>query len=381
MVQIYSKLPGIGPSIFSVMTQMANEHQAINLSQGFPDFDCAPELLDLVKKSYEAGYNQYAPMPGLLELREQIAAKVNRLHGADYHPDHEVTVTAGGTQAIFTAISAFVQANDEVIIFEPAYDCYAPAVKAMGGIVKYMPLNPPDFAIDWTQVQKLTNSNTRMIIINSPHNPTGMVWGEEDLQQIHKITRNTNILILSDEVYEHLIFDEKKHLSLAEYPELKERSLIVASFGKLFHTTGWKMGYCLAPEALMKEFRKIHQFMVFSVNTPMQYAIAKYLNEKENFDDLGILFQEKRDYFRKLISGSRFQLMDCHGSYFQLVSYQDISEEPDTDFAARLVKEHGVASIPVSAFYSKNTDHHLLRFCFAKKEATLEKAAEALMKV
>ncbi len=381
MVQIYSKLPGIGPSIFSVMTQMANEHQAINLSQGFPDFDCAPELLDLVKKSYEAGYNQYAPMPGLLELREQIAAKVNRLHGADYHPDHEVTVTAGGTQAIFTAISAFVQANDEVIIFEPAYDCYAPAVKAMGGIVKYMPLNPPDFAIDWIQVQKLTNGNTRMIIINSPHNPTGMVWGEEDLQQLHKITRNTNILILSDEVYEHLIFDEKKHLSLAEYPELKERSLIVASFGKLFHTTGWKMGYCLAPEALMKEFRKIHQFMVFSVNTPMQYAIAKYLNEKENFDDLGILFQEKRDYFRKLISGSRFQLMDCHGSYFQLVSYQDISEEPDTDFAARLVKEHGVASIPVSAFYSKNTDHHLLRFCFAKKEATLEKAAEALMKV
>jgi methionine aminotransferase len=363
------------------MTQMANEHQAINLSQGFPDFDCAPELLDLVKKSYESGYNQYAPMPGLLELREQIAAKVNRLHGADYHPDHEVTVTAGGTQAIFTAISAFVQANDEVIIFEPAYDCYAPAVKAMGGMVKYMPLNPPDFAIDWTQVQKLTNGNTRMIIINSPHNPTGMVWNEEDLQQLQKITRNTNILILSDEVYEHLIFDEKKHLSLAKYPELKERSLIVASFGKLFHTTGWKMGYCLAPEALMKEFRKIHQFMVFSVNTPMQHAIAEYLKEKENFEDLGILFQEKRDFFRELISGSRFQLMDCHGSYFQLLSYQDISEEPDTDFAARLVKEHGVASIPVSAFYSKNTDHHLLRFCFAKKEATLEKAAAALMKV
>ncbi len=381
MVQIYSKLSGIGPSIFSVMTEMANEHQAINLSQGFPDFDCAPELLALVKKSYESGYNQYAPMPGLLELREQIAAKVNRLHGADYHPDHEVTVTAGGTQAIFTAISAFVQANDEVIIFEPAYDCYAPAVKAMGGMVKYMPLNPPDFAIDWTQVQKLTNGNTRMIIINSPHNPTGMVWNEEDLQQLQKITRNTNILILSDEVYEHLIFDEKKHLSLAKYPELKERSLIVASFGKLFHTTGWKMGYCLAPEALMKEFRKIHQFMVFSVNTPMQHAIAEYLKEKENFEDLGILFQEKRDFFRELISGSRFQLMDCHGSYFQLLSYQDISEEPDTDFAARLVKEHGVASIPVSAFYSKNTDHHLLRFCFAKKEATLEKAAAALMKV
>jgi len=381
LVQIYSKLSGIGPSIFSVMTQMANEHQAINLSQGFPDFDCAPELLDLVKKSYESGYNQYAPMPGLLELREQIAAKVNRLHGADYHPDHEVTVTAGGTQAIFTAISAFVQANDEVIIFEPAYDCYAPAVKAMGGMVKYMPLNPPHFAIDWTQVQKLTNGNTRMIIINSPHNPTGMVWGEEDLQQLQKITRNTNILILSDEVYEHLIFDEKKHLSLAKYPELKERSLIVASFGKLFHTTGWKMGYCLAPEALMKEFRKIHQFMVFSVNTPMQHAIAEYLKEKENFEDLGILFQEKRDFFRELISGSRFQLMDCHGSYFQLLSYQDISEEPDIDFAARLVKEHGVASIPVSAFYSKNTDHHLLRFCFAKKEATLEKAAAALMKV
>ena len=381
MIQIYSKLQGIGPSIFSVMTQMANEHQAINLSQGFPDFDCDPELLALVKKSYDAGYNQYAPMPGLLDLREQIAAKVNRLHGADYHPDDEVTVTAGGTQAIFTAITAFVQANDEVIIFEPAYDCYAPAVKAMGGMVKYMPLNPPDFAIDWTQVQKLTNGNTRMIIINTPHNPTGMVWTEEDLQQLQKITRNTNILILSDEVYEHLIFDEKKHLSMAKYPELKERSLIVASFGKLFHTTGWKIGYCLAPEALMKEFRKIHQFMVFSVNTPLQHAIAAYLKKKEDFEDLGVLFQEKRDFFRKLITGSRFQLMDCHGSYFQLVSYQDISKESDIDFAARLVKEHGVASIPVSAFYSKNTDHHLLRFCFAKKEATLEKAAEALMKV
>ncbi len=381
MIQIYSKLQGIGPSIFSVMTQMANEHQAINLSQGFPDFDCDPELLALVKKSYDAGYNQYAPMPGLLDLREQIAAKVNRLHGADYHPDDEVTVTAGGTQAIFTAITAFVQANDEVIIFEPAYDCYAPAVKAMGGMVKYMPLNPPDFAIDWTQLQKLTNGNTRMIIINTPHNPTGMVWTEEDLQQLQKITRNTNILILSDEVYEHLIFDEKKHLSMAKYPELKERSLIVASFGKLFHTTGWKIGYCLAPEALMKEFRKIHQFMVFSVNTPLQHAIATYLKKKEDFEDLSILFQEKRDFFRKLISGSRFELMDCHGSYFQLVSYQDISKESDIDFAARLVKEHGVASIPVSAFYSKNTDHHLLRFCFAKKEATLEKAAEALMKV
>ncbi len=381
MIQIYSKLQGIGPSIFSVMTQMANEHQAINLSQGFPDFDCDPELLALVKKSYDAGYNQYAPMPGLLDLREQIAAKVNRLHGADYHPDDEVTVTAGGTQAIFTAITAFVQANDEVIIFEPAYDCYAPAVKAMGGMVKYMPLNPPDFAIDWTQVQKLTNGNTRMIIINTPHNPTGMVWTEEDLQQLQKITRNTNILILSDEVYEHLIFDEKKHLSMAKYPELKERSLIVASFGKLFHTTGWKIGYCLAPETLMKEFRKIHQFMVFSVNTPLQHAIAAYLKKKEDFEDLGVLFQEKRDFFRKLITGSRFQLMDCHGSYFQLVSYQDISKESDIDFAARLVKEHGVASIPVSAFYSKNTDHHLLRFCFAKKEATLEKAAEALMKV
>jgi methionine aminotransferase len=363
------------------MTQMANEHRAINLSQGFPDFDCAPELLELVNQSYRQGHHQYAPMPGLLSLREQIAAKVNRLHGADYHPETEVTVTAGGTQAIFTAISAFIQPNDEVIIFEPAYDCYAPTVKAMGGIVKYMPLHPPDFAIDWAKVQKLTNGNTKMIIINSPHNPTGMVLGEEDLKQLNKITRNTNILILSDEVYEHLIFDKHRHFSMAGFPELKDRSLIVASFGKLFHTTGWKMGYCLAPEVLMKEFRKFHQFMVFSVHTPLQHAIANYLKQKQDFSDLGLFFQEKRDFFRKLLSGSRFELMDCHGSYFQLLSYRNISEEADTVFAAKLVKEHGVASIPVSAFYSKNIDHQLLRFCFAKQEATLEQAAEALMNV
>lgn len=381
MINIHSKLPGVGQSIFSVMSQMAQEHQAINLSQGFPDFDCSPELLAMVNESFQIGQNQYAPMPGVMQLREQIAAKAERLHQSNYNPDTEITITAGGTQAIYTALTALISPNDEVIIFEPAYDCYAPTVKLLGGVVKYMQLNPPDYSIDWAQVQKLSNVNTRMIIINSPHNPTGMVLNEYDMQQLIRITRNTNILILSDEVYEHIIFDGKPHLSVAKYPELKERSLITASFGKLFHTTGWKMGYCLAPENLMKEFRKIHQFMVFSVNTPMQHAFAQYLKKHGDFNELALFFEQKRDFFRSLMSQTRFDLLACSGSYFQLVQYPQISEEGDVEFATRLVKEFGVASIPVSAFYSRNTDYGVLRFCFAKKEETLEKAVNALQKV
>lgn len=381
MIDIHSKLPGVSHSIFSLMSQMAQQHGAINLSQGFPDFDCAPELVQLVNKYYKKGFNQYAPMPGILSLREQISAKTQRIHEAEYDPETEITVTAGGTQAIFTALTTFVQPNDEVIIFEPAYDCYAPTVKLLGGIVKYIALSPPDYAIDWQQVQKLINSNTRMIILNSPHNPTGMILKESDIQQLSKIVRNTNILILSDEVYEHIIFDGKAHLSMAKYADLRNRSLIVASFGKLFHTTGWKIGYCMAPEYLMKEFRKVHQFLVFSVNTPLQHAIADYLAQNPDFTELGNFFEKKRNYFRALIVPTRFELLDCGGTYFQLLSYKKISEEPDTEFAKRLVKEHGIASIPVSVFYSRNTDHGVLRFCFAKTEETLEKAAKALLKI
>ncbi len=381
MIQFNTKLPGVAQSIFAVMTQLANQYGAINLSQGFPDFEVAPELIALVNDAYQKGFNQYAPMPGIIPLREQIAAKANRLHQANYHPESEVTVTAGATQAIFTAISAFVQPNDEVIIFEPAYDCYAPSVKLQGGIVKYMALQPPNYAIDWTQVQKLTNANTRMIILNAPHNPTGMVLTDDDIQQLIRITRNTNILILSDEVYEHIIFDGRQHLSMARHPELRERSLIVASFGKLFHTTGWKLGYCIAPERLMNEFRKVHQFMVFSVHTPLQYAIAEYMDQNRNFNELGTFFEQKRDYFRSMLAESRFELLDCQGSYFQSVQYSGISDEADSEFASRLIKEFGVASIPTSAFYSRNTDHKVLRLCFAKKDETLEQAAEKLRKV
>lgn len=381
MIQFNTKLPGVAQSIFAVMTQLANQYGAINLSQGFPDFEVAPELIALVNDAYQKGFNQYAPMPGIIPLREQIAAKANRLHQANYHPESEVTVTAGATQAIFTAISAFVQPNDEVIIFEPAYDCYAPSVKLQGGIVKYMALQPPNYAIDWTQVQKLTNANTRMIILNAPHNPTGMVLTDDDIQQLIRITRNTNILILSDEVYEHIIFDGRQHLSMARHPELRERSLIVASFGKLFHTTGWKLGYCMAPERLMNEFRKVHQFMVFSVHTPLQYAIAEYMDQNRNFNELGTFFEQKRNYFRSMLAESRFELLDCQGSYFQSVQYSGISDEADTEFASRLIKEFGVASIPTSAFYSRNTDHKVLRLCFAKKDETLEQAAEKLRKV
>ncbi|MFM6953661.1 MAG: methionine aminotransferase [Sphingobacteriaceae bacterium] len=381
MLQIPSKLPGVKNSIFSVMSQMAQEHGAINLSQGFPDFNCDPALVALVNESFHKGLNQYAPMPGILALRELVAEKIERYHQAVYHPETEITITAGGTQAIFTALSACVQTNDEVIIFEPAYDCYAPTVKLLGGVVKYLALNPPDYTIDWEQVKKLVSAKTRMIIINSPQNPTGKMLTEEDMQQLIKITRNTNILLLSDEVYEHIAFDRKPHLSVARYPELKERSFIIASFGKLFHTTGWKMGYCAAPKELMKEFRKIHQFLVFSVNTPLQHAIANYIKQQPQFADIGALFQQKRNYFRELLAQSRFDLLPCEGSYFQSVQFSRITNEADVDFASRLIKEVGVASIPVSAFYSRNTDFGVLRFCFAKSEETLQKAAEALLTV
>jgi len=381
MIAIQSKLPHTGVSIFSTMSGLAEAHQAINLSQGFPDYDCDPKLLNFVTDAMQKGHNQYAPMPGLLSLRELIAEKVSNLYNAAYHPDTEITITAGGTQAIFTALSCCISSGDEVIIFEPAYDAYAPAVKLLGGLVKPFELSPPDYEIDWEMVKKLFTANTKMIILNSPQNPTGCILSEKDIKALIKLTQNTDILILSDEVYEHIIFDNQKHQSIALYPELRERSFIAASFGKLLHTTGWKMGYCLAPERLMKEFRKVHQFNVFSVNTPMQVGIANYLADEETYLGLADFFQQKRDFFRNLLMETQFKLLPCNGSYFQCVSYAHLNKEKDTDMAVRLVKEYGVASIPVSAFYMKNNDHQVLRFCFAKKQETLEKAVDRLMKL
>ncbi|MEX8546631.1 MAG: methionine aminotransferase [Mucilaginibacter sp.] len=380
MIAFQSKLPQTGTTIFTVMSALAQQAGAINLSQGFPDFDCSPELIKLVNQAMQQGHNQYAPMAGILPLREAVAAKTQELYGATYHPDNEITITAGGTQAIFTAICATIHPNDEVIIFEPAYDCYAPAIQLMGGVVKRLELEPPDYRINWNMVRRLVSSRTKMIIVNSPHNPTGTVLQEEDIRELVNLTNKTDILILSDEVYEHIIFDGQPHRSMARYPELAERSLICASFGKLFHITGWKIGYCMAPTWLMNEFRKIHQFNVFSVNTPVQFALAKFMQVKEAYLGLSAFYQQKRDFFRAGLESSRFKLLPCAGSYFQSVNYTTITNENDVDFAKRLISENGVAAIPNSAFYNKKTDFGILRFCFAKKQETLAKALEQLIK-
>ena len=380
-MHIKSKLPEVGTTIFTVMSQLAVQHQAINLSQGFPDYECSPELIKLVDHYMRSGYNQYAPMAGLLSLRERIAEKQEKLHHVIYNPDTEITITAGGTQALFASIACVIRPDDEVIIFEPAYDAYGPTVTLFGGRIRAVELSAPNYSIDWVEVGKLINDKTRMIILNYPNNPTGRTLDEHDIKCLIDLTRDTNILLLSDEVYEHLIYDGKQHLSLSRYPELRERSFITASFGKLLHATGWKVGYCLAPEWLMKEFRKIHQFEVFSVNSFVQYAISDFLKNDRNYLEITDFFQVKKDFFAALMKGTRFDLLTCNGSYFQSVQYSKISNEKDTDLAIRLIKEFGVAGIPVSAFYSKGTDDHVLRFCFAKKKETLEKAVENLVKV
>jgi methionine aminotransferase len=381
MIRITSKLPQTGTSIFTVMSALASQLGAINLSQGFPDYDCSPVLVELVNKAMRDGHNQYTPMAGLMALREQIAIKFEKLYSAQYNPDTEITVTAGGTQGIFTAIAAAIQPNDEVIIFEPAYDSYAPAIKVMGGVVKSLELSPPDYRIPWDMVRKLVSNRTKMIILNSPHNPTATILQQSDIDELISLVKNSDILILSDEVYEHIVFDGQTHQSMARYEELRKRSFIVASFGKLFHNTGWKMGYCVAPAMLMSEFRKVHQFLVFSVNSPMQYGIAEYLKDENTYLGLATFFQQKRDHFREGLAQTRFELLPSAGSYFQSVKYDRISDEKDTDLALRITKEFGVASIPTSAFYSRGTDHHVLRFCFAKKQETLDKAIGLLMKV
>jgi len=382
MIQLpLSKLSNIGTTIFSQMTQLANENEAINLSQGFPDFMPDPELLDHVDYFIKKGFNQYAPMGGMITLKEEIARKIENSHQAIYHPDSEITVTAGGTQAIFTAVATFVKKDDEVIIFEPAYDCYEPTVELFGGIIKRFEMKAPDYTIDWTAVKNLVTDNTKMIILNNPNNPSGKILTEHDIQELISIVKGTSILILSDEVYENIVFDGKQHLSIAKYPELKERSLLVASFGKLFHVTGWKIGYCAAPKMLTDEFRKIHQFNVFSVNTPMQLALAAYMKNEDHYNHLSQFFQEKRDFLRKGLAGTSFELLDCEGTYFQALKYDKISDKNDFDFASELTITHKVASVPFSSFYKNKLNEHVIRLCFAKKQETLERALENLSKI
>lgn len=376
-----SKLPHVGTTIFSIMSAMANEYKAINLAQGFPDFPCSQKLVELVYKTMQEGHNQYSPMPGVLKLREKIAEKTQDLYGAVYKPDTEITVVPGGTHAIYAAISAVVREGDEVVVLEPCYDSYIPAIELNGARPIYYELNYPDYKVDWNEVKKLISFKTRMIIINTPHNPTGAVLNADDMQQLSKILENTDVVVLSDEVYEHIIFDELQHQSVSKFQKLAERSIIVSSFGKTYHTTGWKLGYVLAPAALTKEFRKVHQFMAFCANTPMQYAVTEFLDNKSAYLELSAFYQEKRNYFQKLVRGSNFKIMPCNGTYFQLLNYAKITQERDTDFAIRLTKEFNVASIPTSVFYKNKIDNNVLRFCFAKKNETLEIAAEKLMKV
>ena len=379
--KITSKLPDTTTSIFSVMSKLAHDENAINLSQGYPDFPSSPELIALVNKAMKAGFNQYAPMPGIFSLREIIAEKIAALYNASYNPDSEITITAGATQAIFTIITAMVQPGDEVIIFGPAYDCYDPAVRINGGKTIELELKAPDFKINWELLKASINEMTKMIIINTPHNPTGTVMSKDDMKQLEALVKETDIVILSDEVYEHIVFDGEAHQSAAKFPGLAERSFLVSSFGKTFHNTGWKMGYCAAPASLMNEFRKVHQFNVFSVNHPIQRAMATYLSTPENYLSLPKFFQEKRDLFLGAIAHSKFSIKPSKGTYFQLLGYEGISDKQDTELAKKWTRENKVASIPVSVFYKERVDNKVLRFCFAKSDETLLRGAEILNKI
>ncbi|MFO7560584.1 MAG: methionine aminotransferase [Desulfobacterales bacterium] len=380
-MKIKSKLPDIGTTIFTVMTNLALEYNAINLSQGFPDFETSPVLIQLVEKYMNEGYNQYAPMQGVPVLRKRIAEKILERYHADCNPDTEITVTSGATEALYCAISAIVNPGDEVILFEPAFDSYLPAIRLNGGIPVFLKLSYPEYKIDWDRVKDAVSSKTKLIILNSPHNPTGMVLSGEDMHHLQEIVRDTDIVMVSDEVYEHILFDGCAHESLLRYPELAQKSFVISSFGKTYHTTGWKIGYCAAPAPLSTEFRKIHQFLTFASNTPIQYAYAKIMEDKSRYLDLPSFYQKKRDLFLSLTTSSRFKALPCRGTYFQMMDYASISNEPDIVFAERLTREYGIAAIPPSVFYHENDDNRVLRFCFAKKDDTLEKAAEILCRI
>ncbi len=378
---ISSKLSSLKQPIVEKMSQLASEFNAIDMAQGSPEFKSPARLLELVNKYMNAGYNQYAPSSGVLPLREAIAEKTQKLYNYQYNPETEITITAGGTQAIYAAISAFVKEEDEVIVFEPAYDFYAPAIKLNGGIPVYIQLKHPDYEIDWNDVTRSINSRTRMIIVNTPHNPTGKVLSAKDLEKLSKLVTGSNILILSDEVYEHLIFDDYEHQSVARYPKLAERSIIISSFGKTFNITGWQLGYCLAPDEYTSEFRAIHQFMMFAVNSPIQYAMAEFLRTTNEYLELADFYEEKRDFFIEMLEDSPFDAEPATGTYFQLLDYSNITDEGDVDFAIRLAKEFGVAPVPVSVFYHQKVDNKLLRFCFAKKPETLKEVASRISQI
>lgn len=380
-MQLSPKLSNVKTSIFTIMSALANKHNAINLSQGFPNFKSDQRLIDAVSKAMNSGYNQYAPMAGLMELRQAISKKFERLYNSSYHPDTEITITAGATQAIFTIISTFIKPGDEVIIFKPAYDCYEPTIELNGGKTIAVPLAAPQYKIDWTAVTKLISQKTKMIIINSPHNPSGTIWSELDMLKLQELTKNTDIIILSDEVYEHIVFDEQQHQSVCRFSGLKARSFITASFGKTFHNTGWKVGYCCAPKDMMEAFRSVHQFNVFSVHHPTQKALAHYLQSPKHYENLSYFYQEKRDTFLNLIKDSRFKFSPSQGTYFQVLDFSEITSENDVDVAKKLTIEHGIASIPLSVFNEKGRDDKVLRFCFAKTDETLNAAAAILNQI
>ncbi len=378
---INSKLPAVGTTIFTVMSALAAEHKAINLGQGFPDFPMNDELIAKVNEAMRNGYNQYAPMPGLMALREALAEKIEFLYQTKINPDSEITITPGGTYAIYSALTTIIQPGDEVIVFEPAYDSYIPNIEINGGIAVTLPLTYPDYKINWQLVRKSINKRTKAIIINSPHNPTGSVLNKSDIEELKSITEGTGIFIISDEVYEHLIYDELPHESMLKYPELFERSFVCFSFGKTYNCTGWKLGYCIASAAFMKEYRKVHQFNCFSCFTPAQVALAEYLKNKEAYLSLPGFMQQKRDYFIELMKSTKFDLFTTQGSYFICGRYNRISNESDSDFAVRITKEAGVATIPLSAFYRNGKDDKVVRFCFSKNNNTLKRAVERLEKI
>ena len=381
MKLINSKLPLVGTTIFSEMSALANKHNAINLSQGFPGFEIDENLPKLVAKFMTEGKNQYAPMPGILELRVTLCNYFNKKYKVDIDPNLEITVTAGATQAIYNTISAIIEKEDEVILFSPAYDCYSPAIEVHEGVPVFIPLEHPSYSINWETVKSKISDKTKMIIINSPHNPTGSLLSKDDLETLSEIVKGTNIMVLSDEVYEHITFDGKKHESILSYPELKKRGMVVYSFGKSLHITGWKLGFCVGPEWMMKEFRKIHQFTVFSCNSPMQYAINEYILNHNPFESTSEFYERKRDVFLASIKNSRFKIIPCKGTYFQLLDYSEITDMNDVEFAKKLTIENGIASIPISVFYPGKEDNKVLRFCFAKEEELLIKAGQLLCKI
>jgi methionine aminotransferase len=378
---IASRLPNVGTTIFTVMSALATQKGAVNLGQGFPDFDCDPRIVEAVSNAMREGHNQYPPMSGAAPLRHAIAAKIERLYGRKYDADREITVTAGATQAVLTAVLCCVHPGDEVIVIEPMYDCYVPAIELAGGKPVFVSLEAPDYALPFDKIAAAITPKTRLLMINSPHNPTGRVWRSADVRKLDEILRGTNVLVLSDEVYEHMVFDGAPHESVSRYPALAERSFVVSSFGKTFHVTGWKIGYVAAPAALTAEFRKVHQFNVFTVNTPMQVGLAQYLEDPAPYLELPAFYQQKRDFFRAGLANSRFKLLPCDGTYFQCVDYSAISDLPEAEFSQWLTSEIGVAAIPVSAFYHESHESGVVRFCFAKKEATLSLALERLARL